>query len=463
MNGATKILADFVSGLRYEMLPPETINIAKTLIMDYLGALIAAYDNNTAMGEKMTELILSMGGAPQATIIGQEQKVPVALAALGNGTLSHIVELDDGHRIARGHPGVSVISASLPMAEYLGVNGKQLLTAIVAGYDIFVRLASSINPVHLDRGFHTTGTCGTVAAAAACANLLGLDPEGTLNALGLGGLQAAGLIEVAESGQMAKPMHAGKAAFGGVLAGLLAKQNVEGPKAVIEGKKGIAVAMSDRCDFHVLLGDLGKHFHINDCYIKLYPSCRHTHSPVDAVLELKWNEEFDVGDVEKITVVTFPAAISIAGQIFEPVTAEEAKFSIAYCVCAALYCGNVSLRELKKDYLENPDILSLTKKVVIEADQALESDGSDGSPKSKGAQVNILLRDGRTISRLVLLPKGEQENPVGFEESERKFYSCTSRYLDRDSAARAVSAIMSLDEMENTTELIKCLSRSLRH
>jgi len=194
-------------------------------------------NKSSILSYKLAQLIINNGGREEATIIGSSVKVPMANAALVNGAVSHVVELDDGHRIAKGHPGVTVISAALAVAESLGATGKELITAVVAGYDIFVRVASSINPSHLNKGYHTTGTCGTLAAAAAASSLLKLGEIQTANALGLAGIQASGLLEVTIDGQMAKVLNAGKAAYGGVLAALLAKENAEGPKSVIEGKK----------------------------------------------------------------------------------------------------------------------------------------------------------------------------------------------------------------------------------
>lgn len=287
MEKATLKLAKFISELKYDQLTDTIINKAKQVLFDYLGALLAGYDKGSVLSQKLTELIMQNGGREEATIIGPGVKVPLINAAFVNGVLSHVVELDDGHRDAKGHPGVTVISAALPTAEYLGADGKDLITAIVAGYDVFVRIASSVNPSHLNRGFHTTGTCGTFAACAAVCSLFKLDEEQTVNALGLAGLQASGLLEVTIDGHMAKALHAGKAAYGGILAALLAKEGAKGPKSIIEGKKGFAKALSDECDYDLMLRDLNKKFHIENCYIKLYPSCRHTHASVDAVFELK--------------------------------------------------------------------------------------------------------------------------------------------------------------------------------
>jgi len=452
-TGATCILADFISGLEYEDLPLDVIEKTKEAILDYVGALLAGCSRGSILSERLIELIIRNGGTQEATIIGQKAKVPVINAALCNGVLSHVVELDDGHRIARGHPGVTVISAALAAAEYSNSSGRELITAIVAGYDIFVRVASSVNPSHLERGFHTTGTCGALAASAAAASLFGLNSEETANALGLAGIQAAGLLEVTVDGQMAKPLHPGKAAQAGVLSALLAKDGVKGPKTIVEGTKGFAKAMTDECNYDLMLMDLNKKFHICDCYIKLYPSCRHTHSPIDAALDLISENDINYSDINEILIRTYPTAISFVGKIYRPKTSEEAKFSAAYCVCAALVKGEFGLRELEPDCLRDPLISALTDKVTIEPDPSLES----SCPKIKGAEVYINLNDGRRLFKRINLPKGEVENPVCRDELIRKLVYCTNGCFEEKAREEVIDKIFNIEQIKYVGDIISML------
>ena len=450
---ATVKLAGFISSLEYEKLPPDVVQKSKEAILDYIGALLAGCSRGSMLSKRLTEMIIQSGGTPEATVIGHKVKVPVINAALCNGVISHVVELDDGHRIARGHPGVTVVSSALAAAEYLHSSGKELITAVVAGYDVFVRVASAINPSHLERGFHTTGTCGALAAAAAAARIFRLNTEETANALGLAGIQAAGLLEVTIDGQMAKPLHSGKSAQAGLLSAIMAKNGVQGPKSIIEGTKGFAKALSDKCDYDIMLIKLNEAFHINDCYIKLYPSCRHTHSPVDAALDLVKENDFGCLDIKNILIKTYPTAISFAGEIYKPKTPEEAKFSIPYCVCAALVKKKFGLRELEADCLSDNTIQALTEKVAIEPDQSLES----SHPKRKGAEVHITLNDGRKLSKRIDLPKGEVENPVSRDELIMKFANCTDGYFEEDTKGKVVNKILRIDQVDNIEDLISML------
>lgn len=453
-ENATRNLAKFASDLQYDQLPLSVVFKTKEAIIDYIGATIAGYKVGSLLSEKLINLIINSGGKEEATIIGSGKKVPVVNAALANGLLSHVVELDDGHRIARGHPGVTVVSSAFAMAEYLNVSGKDLITAIVTGYDIFVRIASAINPSHIALGYHTTGTCGTFAAAATASKLLKLSSIETANAFGLAGIQAAGLLEVTIDGQMAKALHPGKSAQAGVLAALLAREGVEGPKSVIEGVKGFAKAMSEECDYDLMFNGLNEIFHINDCYIKPYPSCRHAHSPIDAVLSLITENKFEIDDIIEILIRTYPTAISFTGEIFKPESAEAAKFSMAYGVSAALVNKKFGLKELEIKQIFNPTIRKLTEKVKIESDASLES----LQPKTRGAEVLITLKDGRKLFKRINLPKGEIENPIIFAELMDKFNYCME---DCFSEIKRDKIIQDIEKLENI-EGVRCFISQLQ-
>ncbi len=449
----TKKLAEFVANLEYKELPAEVVARSKDAVIDYLSAVIAGYKEGNILSRNIIQMVKNIGGKKESTVFGLGEKVPMINAALANGVLSHVVELDDGHRIALGHPGVTTITAALAAGEYLQASGRELVTAAVAGYDVFVRIASAINPSHLTLGFHTTGTCGAFSAAAAASKMFKLDDEQTANALGLAGIQGAGLMEVTEDGQMAKALHVGKAAQAGILAALLAKKGAEGPKTIIEGNKGFAKAMSDGCDFELILDDLGKEYKILSCYIKPYPSCRHTHAPIDAILALRREEDFSLEDIKEIVIKTYPAAISLTGHIFRPKTTAAAKFSIPYCVCAALVDGEVGLKQFKPDRLTAPEILKMTDKVKVEVDPATEK----VNPRIRGAEVQILLKNGKPLKKRVDLPKGEPEHPLTSEELREKFEYCTEGIFENNKLNEIMNSINNIDEMDNINELINLL------
>ncbi|MEW6334539.1 MAG: MmgE/PrpD family protein, partial [Thermodesulfobacteriota bacterium] len=221
-RGPTDIFARYIHTLRFEDLPRHVIDSAKLLLFDYLASAVAGHKINRTFNDALWRVVGDMGGKKESRVFFHRAKLPAPHAALLNAAFGHGADMDDGNRTAQGHPGVAVIPVALALAEAHRLTGKDAITAIVVGYDLFVRLATAINPSHLSRGFHTTGTVGTFAAGGAAAKALGLDFEKTGHALAFAALQAAGLLEVAESGQMAKPLHPAKAAFAGILSARLA-------------------------------------------------------------------------------------------------------------------------------------------------------------------------------------------------------------------------------------------------
>jgi len=246
MSGSTITdeLTDFGVRLEYKDLPKDVVKQTKKSILDAIGVILAGSKSKT--GEIFVSLVKEFGGVEDSTIFGDGSKVPPPNAALVNGTMGHIHELDDGHRFALGHPGVTSIPAAFSVAEKIGASGKELIPAIVLGYEMFIRVAQAINPSHRERGFHTTGTCGTFGAAVSASKVVGLDKPDFVNAIGIAGVQAAGLMEVMRGESRIKPMNAGRAAHNGVLACLLAKRGLTAPNTILDGENGFFRAYSDR-------------------------------------------------------------------------------------------------------------------------------------------------------------------------------------------------------------------------
>ncbi len=288
----TQLLAEYVSNLQWQALPPEVVESAKLRVLDYLASAMAGYRLNRTFSDTVTGMYRDMGGVKESRVLFSDLQLPAPNAAFLNAAYGHGADIDDGHRTANGHPGIVVIPAALALAEAHHMSGKDVILAVVAGYDVFVRLASAVNPAHFARGFHSTGTVGTIAAAAAAAKVLRLDFEGVRNSISLGAVQAAGVHEISESAQASKPLSPAKAAYGGVLSGRMARLGIEGPLEALEGTKGFLKAFTDKFDFEILQKELGQRFDITRCYVKLYPACRHCHGGIDAAIRL-----YESGDV----------------------------------------------------------------------------------------------------------------------------------------------------------------------
>lgn len=449
----TDLLAGFIHHLRFADLPPDVVESAKLLLLDYLASAMAGYDINRTFNEALWRVVGGMGGKKESRVFFQGAKLPAPNAALVNAAYGHGADMDDGNRTAQGHPGVAVMPVALSLAEAHRLTGRDAIAAMVAGYDIFVRLATAVNPSHLSRGFHTTGTVGTLAAGGAAAKALHLSLDQTRNALSFAALQAAGLLEVAESGQMAKPLHPAKAAFAGILSARLAEAGAEGPREPLEGRKGFLRAFTDRIDLDILLKDLGKDFRISSCYIKLYPACRHTHAAIDAASSLRRDGLPSPALLEKIKVHVYPAAINLTGSITEPHSEDEAKFSLAYTVATALTKGNFTLQDLDVAKSFDDVTRSLVSKIEIISDPLLENRAAN----IRGARVELVMKDGTARQVAVTLPKGEPELPVTLDEIEVKMRSCAGTLFPEDRLRAIVRTVKRLDRLNDVGSLTRLL------
>jgi 2-methylcitrate dehydratase PrpD len=449
----TDLLANYVHRLRFEDLPGEVVEAAKLVLLDYLASAMAGYKINRVFNEALWSVVSDMGGKKESRVLFQGARLPAPHAALMNAAYGHGADLDDGNRTAQGHPGVGTIPAVLALAEARGLSGQDVVVAIVAGYDIFVRMATALNPSHLSRGFHTTGTIGTIAAAGAAAKALKLPLAGVRNALSLAALQAAGLLEVAESGQMAKPFHPAKAAFNAILAARLAEKGAEGPREPLEGRKGFIRAFADQANLDALGQGLGKKFRISSCYIKLYPACRHTHGAIDAALKLRQDSLFSLNALKTVRVHIYPAAINLTGSIFKPRNQDEAKFSLAYTVATALTKGHFTLKDLDAAKGLDKETRGVIAKFEILSDPKLENPAAN----LRGARVELVLKDGTTLREEVKLPKGDPEVPATDRDMEGKLRFCAEDVFSEARQRAILKTVRKLDRLEHVGGLMKLL------
>jgi len=457
MMQPTELITEYVYNLQWQDLPREVVESAKLRVLDYLASAMAGYKLNHTFSETITKMFGEMGGKKESGVLFSDLQLPAPNAAFLNAAYGHGADIDDGHRTAQGHPGIVVIPAALALGEAEKITGKDLIVSIVAGYDIFVRLATAVNPSHFNRGFHSTGTVGTIAAGGAAAKALKLDKNAVRNALSLAAMQTGGLHEVSESGQSSKPMSPAKAASGGVLSARLAQLGIEGPQLPLEGEKGFLRAFTDKFDFEVLKKDLGHKFAITTCYAKLYPACRHTHGALDAAVSLNKIIAGSFEQIAKVKIYTYPAAITITGSIFEPASKDEAKFSLPYAVAIGLLKGKFGLEHLEVGRSFDSKVRELVRKIEIVSDPAME----DRTANIRGAKVQVLFQDGSSKEVAVKLPKGDPEVPVSQGDIENKLKLCAEGLIPADRQQALIEAVWGLEKMtELSTLLTLCDSSS---
>lgn len=410
----TERLADWQLARRQTGFAAADIGAARLLVLDWLGSALAGIGTDTG---RIFQAYARLQPAGKVTLLGLREGRSVEVAALVNGALSHIVEMDDVERESVTHPGAVVVPAALAVAERVGASGLDLLAAVVAGYEIMVRVGSAVGTEHYYH-FHNTSTAGVFGATAAAGWLLNLDRDRLVWALGNAGTQASGLWQFNDEGALTKPLHPGRAAASGVLAATLSRLGLTGARNILEGERGFFAGLAPRGDPQRVvahLGDADEPLRVRRISIKPHASCRHTHAPIDAALILRG--QLPGGAViAAVQVSTYKAALTLCDKP-EPRTSADAKFSLQFCVASALLCGRVGLAEFSDTALTDNTMRALLPRIEVAVDPAREA----AYPGCWSAAVSVTLADGRSFQATQERPKGDPENPLTVPELEAKF------------------------------------------
>lgn len=435
----------FGAGLQATALPPEVMHHAKRAVVDWAGALVsgAVCAPATLMEQALTD-DLDRGDAQLA--LGRA--ATVRAAALINGTAAHTTEVDDIYREAIYHPGAPTIAAALAQAQALHCSGDALLRAVVAGYEVSTRIGRALGRAHY-RYWHNTGTVGTFGAAAAAASLLGLPPAQFTHALTTCATFAAGLQQAFRMDSMSKPLHAGRAAEGGVLAAQLAACGVIGSLNVLEGEFGMGKAMSDNPDWQAVLGDLGQVYNVEAMTFKNHTCCGHTFAAIDGALHLQHTHGLAWDDIDSVNVATYGPALEVAGNP-APTTAAEARFSLPYVVATALRHGSVRLAAFTPERLADAGLRGLMARVRLEVHPELDA----SFPGQRAAQVRIAMRDGTQWEHLQPTRRGDPDAPLSDAELGDKFSELVAPVLGVQRTAVLLQRLWALESVDDTHHLM---------
>jgi 2-methylcitrate dehydratase PrpD len=437
----TRELAQFVVRTKPEDFPLSVIEKARHCLLDWLGcALIGSRGESARM---FLELIQEQGGIKDSTIIGHGKSSPLN-AALVNGAFSHEAEFDDVHKTSFSHPGSVVIPAALAIAEREHVSGMAFLASIALGYDVAIRVGEALGHSHYHY-WHTTGTCGTFGAAAAAGKVLGLGEREMLHALGNAGTQAAGLWEFLSDGAMTKVLHTGKAAMNGLLSSLLAAKGFTGASRILEGEKGFCKATSTDYDLDKIVDNLAEDYKILKVWLKAYPCCGHTHSAIAAVLDLVSLRGLDCNDIQSLQVRTYSTAIEIAGNL-HPMTVREARFSLPFCISAAIKNRKVGVAEFTTGMMEDSDVQELMGRIQLATDPNLNA----AYPKVWPVIIKVETKDGRIFEATENYPPGTPEKPMSEEQLISKFKGLASSIvpeIEVENMLNRVANLLSIDDM----------------
>lgn len=443
----TRRLAEFISALSWEKLPQTVREEAKLAIADTVGGAIAATN------EPVTQVMLDLidGESGHSKVWGRNLMTTPRNAALVNGAMAHAHDIDDTNPSMRGHPSCPVVPALFALAPKARSSGSDIATAYVAGVEIATKLGRAVNMQHYNRGWHTTLTLGTLGAAAAAARLLGLDPERTATTLAVASSMASGAV--ANFGTMTKPAHAGLAAQNGVLAALLAFHGISANTHAIEAKNGFFELFCglENAQAELAVEALGERYDLVDPgnIYKQYPTCSLTHCAIDSLLDGMASGEIQPADIQSIE-----CAVGYRCENTLPYhharTGLEGKFSMEYCLAAALVHGQVTFAEFVDEKVLDPRIQALSDKIKLYTHPDLRT--ADSVPHDF-TDIVIVHNDGRRFHRRSSKAKGDPAKRWTLEEFKAKFVDCAGPVLGAAPAAQTWDKAYRLDSLSASEAL----------
>jgi 2-methylcitrate dehydratase PrpD len=433
--------AEAVRAGRAEM-PAAAQRAAETALLDWAGVTLAG------SGGRLATALAAAEPAPggNCRLVGRDARASAPCAALVNGTAAHTLELDDIYAPGLFHPGAPVIAAALAAGEAAGTSGEQFLRAIIVGYEVGGRVAADLGPEHY-RMFHTTGTAGSIAAAAATGTVLGLDEDQMTAALSMAATMAAGLQQTFRSSAAAKPLHAGHAAQSGVLAAMAARGGAEGAVDILEGEAGMGAAMSNSPDWDACRQPFGPSYLIEQTTVKAYPCCGHTFPAIDGALELL-DRGLATADISSVGVQTYEAAVQVAG-IAAPRSPAEARFSIPFVVAAAFADGAVTRPTFTSAALAREEIREMMARISVSPDDEF----SHRFPAMRGARVTVTLHSGKQASAVIPDRTGSPNNPMTADQLKRKFTALAAPVRGDERARAAIAAFSSIGQLTDVRSL----------
>jgi len=440
--GVTKKLSVFIMETDYNRIPEEVIQRTKLCLLDWIGSAYSGKGSST--DRIIRDLIMDRGGKKIATLIGSKHSAPPAEAALYNGMISAVKEIDDVHEEASLHAGIGVIPAALAVAEYAESSGRELIASIVIGYDISVRVARAAGATHY-HFWHSTGTCNTFGAAAASGKLLNLDEEKLTMTLGLSGTQTSGLWEsINAEAIMAKHLHSGKASFNGIFSAFLAREGFKGSKSIIEGEKGFLTSSSKATwqDMIQITENFGNPFLIMKNFFKRYACCRACFEGIEGIHKIFKENHLNYQDIEKIIVIMKPMRTWMVGNE-NPKDIYEAKFSLPFCMALMAVKGDAGLLRFTEEQLNNPIIKDVMRKIKLCSDPDI----------STKARIEVICKD-KTIFVVEPLCRS-----LSLQEVKEKFVRNMAPILRGNHVHDILSCIEDLEEIGDISEFTYLLKR----
>lgn len=460
MNAMKKIIS-FIHTLRYEDLPREAIDLIRQDFLDFCGNTLAG--SNDPAVDRTLSLFSEWGGKPECTVFVHGTKMPSINAALVNASMAFSMDFDDTH-IPAGHVGVTVFPAALAVGEIVnGVSGKEFITAIAGGMELYCRLGRYNEPRvprHIFGGWDYQELHGSFSSAATAGLLLGLTEDQLMNAMGLAHHQAGGTGLAALEHADSKILGPGFGVRNGMTSAFLAQKGLTGAHHVLEGDYGIGKLVHNGCDLEGIAANLGEHYELLNVGFKPYASCRLGHRTLDAVSRIIKEHNIKAEDVERVEV---RASERVIEQLYEPTGATKnpahrtaAVFSMPWVVSSMLHRRKVGVSELSSEALADASIRELAQKVFAEVDRNVEP-GDHAAPMP----ITIYTKNGKFSAKTNPVGPGDRGNRIPQDELEAKFYDnaayCIKPYSP-EKLHELVDKVNNLEKIANMDELVALIS-----
>lgn len=446
MTSVTEQTARLIRGFQASALPEEALRRARIAVMDCVGVALAGF--REPVSGIVRDFAIGMPGGGEATIWGTAHKVAALEAALVNGTMSHALDYDDMNRSMLGHPSAVLAPALFAVAEKWQLSGRRLLEGYIIGLEVMARLGRIFGPQAYEKSWHPTAIFGVIGACAGASYLLRLSYDQTVNAIGIAASEASGIKK--NFGSMTKPLHAGSAARKGMWAALLAEKGLTAGSQALDGRFGFLEMFNGKTGTVQASSGGGEPLEIlkSGLVFKQYPCCGGLHSLLDNVISLRQKEGIRPEQVAEIECRVHPHKVAYLDrpQVREGL---EAKFSIQYCVAAALSHGKVGLNHFSDESVVRPEAQALMKKIRVTAGDDLEGFASE-----------VIVRDaaGRQFSSRLPEPRGSQNHPLSEAELLQKFADCAMLIMSASRAEKAGEALMGLDREDNVQNVLAMLA-----
>jgi 2-methylcitrate dehydratase PrpD len=451
---ATRDLAQFGAALQYDRIPATVLARIKSSVLDSLGCCL--FGATLPWTRKVAELADLEGAKQVASYIGLGRKGSASLACLVNGTGGHAFELDDIHKESIVHPGSIATPVALALAEERGkTSGKEIITAMVAGYEIGTRVGNAATMSLFFRGYHPQGTSGAFVAASTAARMLGLDATRFQHALGIVGSQAGGLM-AAQEGAMVKRFHSGRAAQSGVYSARLAQNDFTGILDVLEAPYGgYLSSYSDKPNPARLTDGLGKTWETLNVGYKPHASVTSIHSALDGLAAILRENGLMADDIASIEAGLSPMTHVHCAWEYKGQGVTAAQMNLYYGLAMIALDGVAFTEQFQDKRLADPRTMALIGRMSARVDEEIEA---MGAPFRHASRLKVTTKDGRTFEKLSLHRRGSPENPLSPQEIVDKFYAVVAPCMERGRAEKIVETVDRLEKMDDVTDLINLVS-----